>query len=247
MAPDDPLYGRGQDGFRSLIPIGGKPMAQWVVDALDGSAAVQEIYLIGLPQLYGINAQKPLHFLADADGLFENIRAGVLRSAADHPEIRKVFLASADAPALRDEMVDWLAEKVQAHPDALIYYNVISREQMDSQFPGANRSFVRFRDVAVCGGDLNTVDTALFLKERTVWKKLTEARKSPMKQALILGMDTLFLVLFRLVTLEGAVRRVSRRLDLPAQAFLTPFAEMGMDADKPYQLEILRRVLEGQA
>ncbi len=247
MAPEDPLYGEGRDGFRSLIRIGGKPMVQWVVDAVDESAVIRKIYLVGLPDHYGIKAQNPLHFLPDADGLFENIRAGVLQSAADHPDIRKVFLASADAPALRPEMVNWLAEKVQAHPEALIYYNVISREQMDIRFPEANRSFVPFRDVAVCGGDLNVVDTALFLKERPVWKKLTEARKTPMKQALILGVDTLLLVLLRLVTLEEAVRRVSRRLDLEACAFLTPFAEMGMDADKPHQLEILRRDMEGQA
>jgi hypothetical protein len=54
----------------------------------------------------------------------------------------------------------------------------------------------------------------------------------------------LLLVATRLITLEGAVKRVVKRLDLDARALLNPYAEIGMDADKPHQLAILRDYLQ---
>jgi hypothetical protein len=54
------------------------------------------------------------------------------------------------------------------------------------------------------------------------------------------------LVALHLVTLDTAVKRVCKRLEIPATALRCPHAEMAMDADKPHQLTILRRELEGQ-
>jgi hypothetical protein len=36
------------------------------------------------------------------------------------------------------------------------------------------------------------------------------------------------------------VKRVTKRMDITGQAVFSPFAEIGMDVDKPHQLEILR-------
>jgi len=48
------------------------------------------------------------------------------------------------------------------------------------------------------------------------------------------------LLLLRMITLEGAVKKVTKRLNLRGRAILTPYAEIGMDVDKPHQLEIMR-------
>jgi molybdopterin-guanine dinucleotide biosynthesis protein A len=247
MTLEDPLFAEGRDGFRSLIPINKKPMAQWVIDALSESPAIAEIYVIGLSEVYRLTSPKPMHWLEDHGGIFENIRAGVLQSAADHPDEDYVMLASADIPAVRSEMVDWLAAQVARHPDdTVLFYNVVTQAVMEARFPNAQRSFVRFKDVAVCGGDLNVIGKAFFLNEKPVWKELTSKRKNPMQQAALLGLDTLLLVFFRLITLDKAVRRICKRLDLKARALLSPYAEMAMDADKPGQLAILRQDLEAR-
>jgi hypothetical protein len=115
---------------------------------------------------------------------------------------------------------------------------------MDSRFPGSGRSFIRFKDISVCGGDLNVIDYKLVSEEKPVWKQISEARKHPLKQARLLGLDSLILIALHLLTLDEAVKMVCRKLDLDARALLSPYAEMGMDADKPNQLEILRRDLE---
>ena len=246
MSPDNPLYHETTDGQRSLIDIHGKPMVQWVIDAMTASKYVDQIYVIGLPPDTNLKTSKPIRFLRDEGSLFDNIRMGVLQAAEGLPSQPKVIVASSDIPALRPDMVDWLAEQVAADPTPLIYYNVITEEIMENRFPNANRSFVHFKDVTVCGGDLNVIDKQLFAVDRPIWKGLTEARKSPLKQVSLLGFGNLILIALRALTLKSAVRRVCKKLSLEARALACPYAEIGMDADKPHQLAILRDDLQGK-
>jgi len=247
MALDDPLHAEGVDGSRSLIDLLGKPMIQWVVDALEASECVAEMYVIGLPTAYKLKASKPIHYLPDRDDLFENIRSGVIQATHDHPSRTQVLIASSDIPAIQPSMIDWLASEVEANPGLMMYYNVVEKSTMEARFPQSNRSYVRFKDIAVCGGDMNVVDKSLFAEERLIWQKLANARKHPLKQASLLGIDSLIMVALHMVTLEGAVKRVCKRLAINAKALRCPHAEIAMDADKPHQLAILRHHLEERA
>ena len=245
LSPDDPLYDSAPGGHRSLIPIGNKPMAQWVMDALSASQGVQAITVMGLPPSCGLTTPKPVDFIQDSGEIFENIKVGVLHASEILPEQDKVIVASSDIPGIHAEMVDWLVEQIAHNPDALIYYNVIQKEIMEKRYPQAGRSYVRFKDLSVCGGDLNLIDKRLFTAETPIWKRLAENRKHPLRQAGLLGLDNLLLVALHLVTLDQAVKRICKRLGIQATALRCPYAEMAMDADKPHQLEILRQDLEG--
>lgn len=77
-----------------------------------------------------------------------------------------------------------------------------------------------------------------------LWDRILAARKNVFKQAALLGYGNLFLLLSRQVTIEGAVKRVTKRLDITGTAVVSPYAELGMDIDKPHQLEILREELK---
>lgn len=246
MVKENSLYSETSGGWRCLLDIHGKPMVQWVLDALNAAESVREIFVIGLPKNRKLNSHKPLHSLDEKGGLFENIHAGVIAATDQDPNQTKVLIASGDLPAIRPEMVDWLSGQVSHYPDAKIHYNVITKDTMNSRFPNANRTFVRFKDLTVCGGDLNVVDRELLATENPLWKKLVKSRKNPLKQVNLLGVDSLILIALRLLTLEGAVKRVCRKLKINGRVILSPYAEMGMDADKPYQLEILRKALEGR-
>ena len=175
--------------------------------------------------------------------MVDNIRYGVTQTYIDHPQRSKALIASADIPAIKPHMVEWLANQVAEDPSRVLYYNVISQQVMEASFPNSSRTYIPFKDVSVCGGDLNVVDKNIFASERPVWQKLTDARKRPLKQAGLIGFTTCCW-LPRLITLEGAVKRVVKRLDLDARALLNPYAEIGMDADKPHQLAILRDYLQ---
>jgi hypothetical protein len=142
-------------------------------------------------------------------------------------------------------MVDWVVNTaMQTDDDA--YYNVITRQVMEARYPNSKRSYTRFKDMEVCGGDMNVIRARIGTERDALWERVIAARKNVFKQASLIGYDTLLLMLLRILTLEDAVKIVSKRLSLKGRAVLCPYAEIGMDVDKPFQLEIIRDDLASQ-
>ena len=84
----------------------------------------------------------------------------------------------------------------------------------------------------------------LMSEETDLWEKITDARKSPMKQAALVGFDTALLLLTGQLTLEKAETNIMARLNITGKAIVCPYAEVGMDVDKLFQLEIMREDLK---
>ncbi|MFV1949354.1 MAG: hypothetical protein ACC633_05395, partial [Anaerolineales bacterium] len=95
----------------------------------------------------------------------------------------------------------------------------------------------------VCGGDLSVVKLDLYTKKKDFWGKITRARKSVLRMAALIGIDILLLLFLRRLTLDEAVNKVTRRLNITGKGLLCPYPEIGMDIDKPNQLELARREL----
>jgi molybdopterin-guanine dinucleotide biosynthesis protein A len=239
ITPEDPLYTFGQDIPKSLLDIGGKPMVQWVLDALSGSAHVDHVVVMGVDDSHGLTCTKPVRFLPDSGSMIQNIRNGTVEIKRINPATSHILAVSGDIPSITAEMVDWTIETAQQEPMDICYF-VVSREVMEARFPGSNRTYTKIKGLALSGGDMNMFATQVVLSDTGLWNRLHAARKNPLKQAAIIGFDTLFLILFRLVDLEGAAAYASKRLGLQARAVLSPYAEMAMDVDKPNQLELLR-------
>jgi len=236
--PDDPLYSYTQGKPKALLEMQGKPMIQWVLDALNDANTIDDIIIIGLSADSGVGCEKVKEFFPSHGDMLENIRAGVAKVMEINPSASHTIVVSSDIPAITDEIVDWVVNTALESDDDL-YYNLVTRQTMEARYPTSNRSFVRLKDVEVCGGDMNVIRTMTVTGNDELWKRIVNARKNPIKQAALLGYDTLFLLLFRIITLEGAVKKVSKRVNLKGRAILSPYAEIAMDVDKPHQLEIM--------
>ncbi len=238
-APGEPLYPYTQGGYKALLDVAGKPMIQWVLDALSGSRCVHQVFIVGLDPSVNLACSRPLDYVPDQGSLLENIRSGVTRALERNPDSQYALVVSSDIPGITPEMVDWVAETaMQTRHD--MYYNVIRREVMEARYPASKRSYVHLRDMEVCGGDMNVIRAQTVTSHEAIWERIIASRKNALKQASLLGYDTLLLLMLRLLDLQGAVNIASRRLGIRGRAIVCPYAEVGMDVDKPHQLEIMR-------
>jgi len=236
--PEDPLYPFTLGKPKALLEVGGRPMLDWVLDALSEAESVRRIFVIGLTEEEARAQSKwAATWLPDQGSMLANIREGLAALRREHPGSERALLVSADIPAITPDVVDWRVEAAQAAP-ADIDYSVVSRATMEARFPGVQRSYVRLRDVEVCGGDINVIRTDL-VENQALWERLIAARKSARRQAALLGLDLLLLLLTRRMSLAEAERRASARLGLRGRATLSPYAEVAMDLDKPAHLAIL--------
>ncbi len=237
--PGEPLYEFTLGTSKAMLDVVGKPMIQWVLDALEDAQTIDGIVIIGLPTDSEVVSSKVMARIPNQGGMVDNIRTGVNKVLEMKPGAQHVLLVSSDIPTITAEMVDWVVNTA-LESDHEAYYNVITRQVMEQRFPGSKRSYMRLRDVEVCGGDMNLIKTSLVTQNDELWNKLVAARKNALKQAALIGYDTLFLVFFHLVDLDGAVKKAAKRLHLTGRAILCPYAEVGMDVDKPFQLELVR-------
>ncbi len=241
--PQDPLYPYTQGRPKALLDIAGKPMTQWVVEALEGSAHIRRILIVGLKPTGALHGHKIAGYLPDQGGIIPNILAGLREVLRRDPQAEYTVVASGDIPAITAVMVDWVIEHAADGTPFDIAYSAIRREVMEARFPEARRTFTRLKDLEVCGGDLQVVRTALVNTHTAIWERLIAARKNPFKQAAIIGWDVLLKLALRRLALEEALTVISRRLGVRGKLLLPPYAELGMDADKPHQVDLLRREL----
>ena len=244
--PDELLYPYTQGKPKALLDVCGKPMIQWVLDAISGAKQVENVVLIGLTEDSGVNCAKPLTFMPNQVTMIDNLLGGIRKVLEINPSARQVLLSSSDIPAITSEMVDWEVETTQ-RMNVDLCYNVAKRETIEKRYPGSRRTYVKLKDVEVCGGDMNVVSASVISRNMEIWTKLIETRKNPLKQAAILGIDTLLMVLLHAITLDQAVEKVTTRLQLTGRAIISPYAELAMDVDKPNQLELMRADLAKRA
>lgn len=241
--PEDPLYEFSNGDSKALIDIKGKPMIQWVLDALGESHWVKNVIVVGLSPRSGVTCSKPLHFIGNQGKMLANIRVGAEEARRLLPSVDHALIVSSDIPAITGAMVDWVVEESMQGDLCDIYYNVIPREVMEARFPGSKRTYTHLKDMDVCGGDLSIGRISTILDEKALWSSLIAYRKSPLRQAAVIGLGTFVLLLLGRLTLDDAVKRVTRRLGVTGRALICPYAEVGMDVDKPAQLEIMRKEL----
>jgi CTP:molybdopterin cytidylyltransferase MocA len=246
--PEEPLYPETKGGNKALLDVAGKPMIQWVLDALGQARMVDKIIVVGLTDKAGLTCAKPVHYISNQGRMLDNFRAGVQESLKIGTKGKHVLFVSADIPAITSEMVDWVVNTAMETDDD-VYYNVIQRQVMEKRFPGSKRTYTHLKDMDICGGDMNVARASLVIssEEDSIWEKISDSRKSPLKQASLIGFDTLFLLLVRQITLEKAAEKITKKLQITGRAIVCPYAEVGMDVDKPHQLEIMRKDLKKQA
>lgn len=236
--PEDLLYSYTKGKPKAFIDVAGQPMIQWVLDALNGAASVDNIFLVGLDDSRELSCQKPLHLIPNQEGLMGNIKAGAEMLQELNPEAEYFLLSSSDIPAITPEMVEWVIETAK-ESDHDVYFNVVERSAMEKRFPGANRTFAKLKGIEVCGADLSVLRLKMVTHNEELWTQLIASRKSVFKQAALIGLDTILMVLLRLTNLEETAQQLSRRVGINARAIISPYAELAMDVDKPHQLEIL--------
>jgi molybdopterin-guanine dinucleotide biosynthesis protein A len=243
--PDEPLYSYTKGDPKALTDIAGKPMIQWVLDALSDAKHVDNVIIVGLSPKNELACKKPVYYLSNQGRMLANIVTGVNKSLELDKKTKYVLVVSADIPAIKPEMVDWLVETSMQTKDD-IYYGVCTREVMEARFPGSKRTYTKLKGIELCGADINVSHVRNATEHLDMWESLIGTRKSPLKQAGIIGLGTLFQILTRSITLDELVEKVCKRIGIKGRAIIWPHAEACMDVDKPHQLEIMREDLVKQ-
>ncbi len=224
--------------LKSTLPIAGKPMVQWVLDALSESQSIDQVVVMGIEDTASLTCTKPIHFLPDEGSLIGNMQKASMKLDEIHPHETHAVSISADIPAITAAIIDHLVGIYQK-AEVDICYGVVERRVMEERYPNSKRTYIKVKKDEICGGDLNCFSKRAVLKPDALWQELIKLRKNPLKQAAMIGIDTLLLLVLGLIDIDQVAERVCRRMGITGKVIKVPFAEVGMDVDKPFQFKIV--------
>ncbi len=237
----DALSAYADVSHKGLITLGGETLLARVIGALDRAGASH----IGVSTSDGgiIEALSKLTTNAQLEALpasgSPSLSVGQGARALGLP----VLVTTVDHALLQPEWVLRFLADIPDHADvaALLAPEAVVR----AAAPDTIRSYMKFRDGRYSGCNLFYLRNERALAVIDLWRQVEAHRKQPWKIAAMLGPRMLIGYLLGRLTLDDAVQRLGRKAGVDAAAVRTPYGLAAVDVDKPADLDLVRRLVEG--
>lgn len=232
---NDPLCQEAGVSRKALIPIHGRAMIDYVIDALDKSARLAKPYFIsglGVENLSGTFVQAP-NGAGPADSVVQAFEAG----------LKPPFLVTTcDHPLLSAKMVEAFLHTSQSL-GADFTVALASKDVIAPAYPNVKRTYLKFADNHVSGCNLFYIANDKGMGAIRFWQDAQNDRKHPVKLARRLGLSVLWRYLRGQLTLEDAFSYASNLLQIKARPVLLDTPEAAIDVDKPSDLDLVMKIL----
>lgn len=224
----------------ALIDIGGKPMVQYVIDGLQQSKEVRRIVIVAPPgELEPHVTGNHLEFVPSTGSIIDNIVA----AAHVLPKDEQILIATCDIPLINGQIIDGLIELCRQNP-ADLYYPIVEKSVGESKYPVVKRTYVHLREGTFTGGNVFLVNPNVIERTAPRARKFLDYRKNPLKMVTLLGFSFLFrYLILKNLHLKELEQKVSQMWDLRGAVVISPWPEVGIDVDKPSDLQLARAVL----
>lgn len=221
--------------WKALLPIHGKPMTEYVLEALADSPSIATPYWVSGLDKNLIRAD--LRQSPSADGPASSV---VMAAEADLPY--PFLVTTCDHPLLTSDMVEYFVKAAQ-ESGVDFALGLASKTIIQPAYPHVKRTYLKFKNQSVSGCNLFYVRNEAGLKAIRFWQDAQHDRKQPIKLARRLGIGMLLKYISGQLTLDGAFRHASNILKIDSKPILLPFAEAAIDVDKPSDLELVTEIL----
>jgi len=239
----DPLAAAFGTDLKALVPIGGKPMVRWPVEALLASPRFCEVRVL---------AQEPERI---AEALPANPRLRVEKSAStiaatleqlcfDSAVQWPLFVTTADHVLLDEGMIDEFCDLGEM---ADIAVAVVDRDNLMKRLPESQRTWVHFRSGAYSGANMFLLSGTKVLPALELWRSVEQDRKKGWALLLAFGPLNLLGAVLRLRTIHQTLDSIGRRLGAKAEAIDLSDPLAAVDVDKLSDHDLVEELLKERA
>lgn len=245
---DDPVARHAGQTHKAFVPVAGVPMLLRVLRTLRRSPSIDGIGLCIDPAVLDAVDGAIACELGDGVQLIApgpTPSASVCRAFERTSITLPLLLTTADHPLLTPAMVEHFYANAPAAADVVVA--VATETVIRRAYPDAVRTFYRFAGEGYSGCNMFLLRGPNAINAATFWSEMERHRKRPWRLVATVGPLTLFLFLIGRLSLDEAMRRLSRIVGANIQAMVVPFAEAAIDVDKPADLALVERILAHRA
>ena len=207
QGPKDPIALASNSSHKALAPIAGKPMIDYVVDALGAIPNIDKIAVSIEPEATDLSGElirlhaEPSPALSVLAGIKE-LGAPLLVTTADNPLINAQAVATF-VQTVEDDQMDVAA-------------GICPRHLVEQANNPARRTYLKFSDGAMSGCNLFAFRTNAGSNVANFWRSLETDRKKPWQMASKIGIGTLLKYVSGRLSYMDAGRAISQKTDCKA-------------------------------
>ena len=229
-------------GAKALIPVGGRPTIDRMMDAIRDAERVGPVKIVCAPESPLLAHVGLLGVTAEGHSYVDSVATGL--RAVGSPA--RILILTGDLPLLTARSLDhFCGEALQS--GASIVYSIVRREVSEGAFPGGRRTFVRLRDGTYTGGNIAVLGREFIEGQGARLTAAFAARKNPLALARMFGVGYLLNFLFGRLSRAQVIARAEHILRADIHVVESPYAEIGFDVDKPSNLASAEAALRAQA
>jgi GTP:adenosylcobinamide-phosphate guanylyltransferase len=240
----DPLAAEAGVTHKCLVPIRGVPLLAHVLSALGEVGDFNSIRISvedgAAERLRPIATltNLPITFVTAADNIADSVYRAAEGSAGP------VVVTTADNVLLTPGAIRQVMDALLAGTDTAVA--LARKEDVLAAHPQGQRRFYRFKDGEFSNCNLYGLSQK-GLKLAEAFREGGQFKKNPMRIARAFGFFNLLLLRFALVTLGGAMQRLSRRFKVKVEAVVLADGAHAIDVDNKRTYEIAAELLDRRA
>jgi GTP:adenosylcobinamide-phosphate guanylyltransferase len=237
---DDPMAKTFGVLHKCTLPIAGKPMLDWVLDALSGTSIAQP-FIISIDDTTAITGNKRIEVLRASNSAPASAIAAI-RHVGAYP----VLITTGDHPLLTSAMLNHVI-KFSTESDADVVVGLATAETIKAAYPETKRTYFNLGGTRVSGCNIFAVTSANGLKLLERWQDLERNRKKPWKLVAAFGAMPIIWFALGMLTPARAFGHISKQLGIRVEPVFLPFAEAAIDVDKPSDHALAERILKARS
>lgn len=242
----DPLVKSAGVSCKALVPVAGRPMILRVLDALEGSSAIDLRIVSGsssrllghAPEFDGLIASGKILWVENEASPSLSAQAALHTIPADHAAL----VTTADHALLTPRMVDYFCTQA-AKTGCDVVAGLARYDIVTAAFPESRRTVTRLRGGGYCGCNLFAFLTPRARQAAAFWRRVEEQRKHPLKIVKVLGLVAVLRYLLGHLTIEDGLARMSALMNARAGVVWMPDAEAAVDVDNIEDWRLAEKIL----
>jgi len=243
----NPLAVAHNVSHKCLIPMVGIPLIERMLEILTTYKGCREIIVLIEPDgrsLIEPVADKfrdrniPITFV-ESD---ENIAQSVIKGCAHATP--PFIITTADNVLLSHDSINRVATSLANGADAVA--SLASREQVQAIHPEAQGGYYDFSDAGYANCNLYALSGPKALEAAQIFREGGQFMKNPKRLVTAFGLFNILLMRFRLISLDNAMQRLSRRFGLRFEAVRPKDGTQAIDVDNERTYNIVEMVLKGE-
>jgi NDP-sugar pyrophosphorylase family protein len=249
----------GKFASKALIPMHGKRVLDWQLEALCDSDYVGDIYLIGLSREEYPCEEKITYIPVELTStILEKITIGSEFIKKNFPDLEHVIVSTGDAPAMSTASVDLFFQDLSQNLDVDVLISGVPEDITKEIFPEHGRVVGRFKDQDVYPGEMIAFRYKMISKLKDEIDQLTIRRRQfnrredtsklgPIMRYLAKRPRLWMLIIKYLsgnLTVDELEKTMSRVYGMKMKTVIIPDPGFGMDMDLPEDYEKLSDYVE---